>query len=231
MRRPRGDEPDDLGDVGGRQRRDPGVDGVRALLVTAEANQGELGFDCAGRDFGEPHRLAQQFTAQRAMQRTLRMLGRGVAAAAVVDLHRRDRRHGHDQAVARLDELGQQRAGDPQRADDVGLPHPAPVLQVRLGDGLEPPGPAGVVDQHIDPTQAGRQRLDRGAVCDVGHNSGAADFVGEPLNAVGATRHRDHVEALGGKGFRRCLADAGAGSGDHRHPGVGVRSCHHTNCR
>ena len=47
VRRPRGHETDDLGDVGRHQRRYAGVDRVRALLVAVEAHQRELGFDRA----------------------------------------------------------------------------------------------------------------------------------------------------------------------------------------
>ena len=213
----------------GHQRCDAGVDGVGALLVAVEPHQRELRLDRTRRNLGEPHRFSEQFAAQRAVQRALRVLGGGVAGPAVVGLERRDRGHRDDQAVARVDQLGQQRAGHPQRAQHVGLPHPAPVLQVGVGHGFEPLGAAGVVDQHVDPVQPPGQGGDRGVVCDVGHNGGAADLGGQRLDPVGPAGHRDHVKALCGKGFRGGLADAGAGAGDHGDTVVGVWSTHRPN--
>ena len=146
------------------------------------------------------------------------MLGGGVPAAAVVDLERRDGRDRDDEPVAGLDELGQQRPGHPQRADHVGLPHPAPVLEVGVGDRLQALGPAGVVDQHVDPVQLRGQRVDGGGVSDVRHNRGPADLVGDGLDPVFPAGHADHVKAKSGKGFRGRLADARTGAGDDRDP-------------
>ena len=59
VRRPRRHEADHLGDVARRQRRDPAVDGVGALLIAVEAHQRELRLDRPGRNLGEPHRFSE----------------------------------------------------------------------------------------------------------------------------------------------------------------------------
>lgn len=82
--------------------------------VAVEAHQRELRLHGAGGDLGQPDRLAQQFTAQGAVQRCLGVSGRGVTGPAVVDLESRDRGHRDDQAVAGVDQR-QQRPGDLQR--------------------------------------------------------------------------------------------------------------------
>lgn len=107
--RPRGHEADHLGDVLGNQRRHAGVDGVGALLIAVETNQRELGLHRARRDLGQPHRLAQQLSAQRAVAAPLGVFGGGVSGAPVVNLKCRNRCHCDDQAVTGFDELGQQR--------------------------------------------------------------------------------------------------------------------------
>ncbi len=151
------------------------------------------------------------------------MLGRGVAGAAVVDLHRRDRRDGDDQPVAGVDQLGQQRAGDPQRAQHIGLPHPAPMLEISIGHRRQALGAAGVVDQHVYPAQLSGQRLHGRVVSDVGHNRRPADLGGQRVDPVGPARHRDHMEPLRRKGSRGRLADTRAGSGDDGNGLAGVR--------
>ena len=150
------------------------------------------------------------------MQRSLRVLGRGVTGPAVVDLHCRDRRDGDDQAVAGGDQFGQQRTSDPQRAQHVGFPHPPPVLQVGVGHRLQALGAAGVVDQHVDPAQPGGQFVDCGPVGDVDHNCRAADLGGQRVDPVSPPRHRHHVKALRGEGSRGRFADARARAGDDR---------------
>ncbi len=59
VRRPRRHEADHLGDIARRQRRDPLVDGVGALLVAVETHQRELCLDGPGRNLGEPHRFSE----------------------------------------------------------------------------------------------------------------------------------------------------------------------------
>ena len=92
------------------------------------------------------------------------------------------------------------------------------MLQVGVGDGFQPLGAAGVVDQHVNPAQSAGQRLHGGLVCDVGHNGGTADLVGQRVDPVCPPGHRDHVKPLGGKGSGGRLADSGAGTGDYRDP-------------
>ena len=192
MRRPGGHEADHLGDVGGEQWGHPPVDRLRTRLVAAESDEGELGLHHSRGDLGEAHRLSEEFAAQGLVQRRLRVFGRGVARAAVIDLERRDRRHRHDEPVAGCDQLGQQRPRHAQRAEHVGLPHPAPVVEVGVGDRLHALGAARVVDQDVDAVQAGRERVDRRAVSDVRHNCRAADLVGERA-AIRSMRRATHT--------------------------------------
>jgi hypothetical protein len=152
------------------------------------------------------------------VQRTLGMLRRGVAGAVVVRLDRRDRGDRDDQAVAGVDQLGQQRARDAQRAEHVGLPHPAPIVDVRRHHRFQPTGSASVVDQHIDPVQRGRQRRHLRVACDVGHNGGAADLVRERGDGALPPGHTNDVKALCCKRSRGRFADTRAGAGDHRDP-------------
>jgi hypothetical protein len=94
------------------------------------------------------------------------------------------------------------------------------VLQVGFGDRLQAPGTTGVVDEHVNPAQAARQRRDGLVVCDISHDRGAADLVRQSVDPVGSARHRDHVKTLCGKRYGGRLANPGAGTGDHRDPCV-----------
>jgi hypothetical protein len=152
------------------------------------------------------------------MQDALGVLGRRVAATVVVDLDSRDGGDRDDQPVAGVDQLGQQRLRDMQSAHHVGLPHPAPVLDVGVGHRLQTAGTAGVVDEHIHPVQPPGEGRDGRAVGDVRHDRGAVDLGGKGLDGLLAPRYTDHVESLRGKCSRGRFADSGAGSGDHRNP-------------
>ena len=79
-------------------------------------------------------------------------------------------------------------------------------------------GTSGVIDEHVYPVQAARQRLDRLVICDVGHNCGTADFVRQRVDPVRSTCYRDDVKPLGSKDFGGRLANPGTGTGDHRDP-------------
>ena len=146
------------------------------------------------------------------------MLGRRVSAAAVVDLKGGDRGHRHDQPVAGGDQTRQQGAGDAQGTQHVGFPHPAPVVQIGLGDWLQTLGSAGIVDQDVHPGKPRGQSLDRRVVSDIGHDGRAADLLGKPPDPVGAAGHGDDMKALCGKRSRCRLTDSGTCSGDHGHP-------------
>ena len=69
VRRPRGDETDDLGDVLRDEWVHPAVRRRGFVGVAVVTYERELGFHRAGRDFGEPDRLSEQFTAQRSVQK------------------------------------------------------------------------------------------------------------------------------------------------------------------
>ena len=75
-----------VGDVLGDQRLgDAGVDGVALRLVAAEPDQPELlGPDHARGDLADPHRLADELEPQRLGEHLRAVLGRGVAATALV---------------------------------------------------------------------------------------------------------------------------------------------------
>ena len=109
VRGARCDEPDDLGDVLCDERRDALVHLVGTLLIALEPHERELGFDGAGGDLGQPHRFAEQLTAQRPVHHRLGMLGGGITGAVVVRLERRDRRRSGRPSGAR-------RTGDRPRA-------------------------------------------------------------------------------------------------------------------
>jgi hypothetical protein len=94
------------------------------------------------------------------------------------------------------------------------------VLQIGVGDGLQPAGATGVIDEHINPAQAARQRRDGRIVCDISHNGCTADPVRQSIDAVGSTCHRDNVKTKGRKGYGGRLTDPGTGTGDHRDPFV-----------
>src|SRR6476646_12041926 len=62
---PREREEDAFGDVFGTQSVDAFVRRFRLLLVAAEANTGEVGFDETGIDGGQPNRTSEQVLAER----------------------------------------------------------------------------------------------------------------------------------------------------------------------
>ena len=73
------------------------------------------------------------------------------------------------------------------------------------------------------------RRVDGSLISDVRHSRGAADLVGQGVDAVRPTAHANHVEAKSSKGFRGRFADAGAGAGDHCHPLRGFVCRHSAN--
>src|SRR4029450_3525603 len=145
-----GDRPDDaVGDVVGGQGLDPGVDVVGAGLVAAEADDRELGLDHAGGDLGDPDRLAVQLQAQGVGDGPDGVLGGGVAGSAGVDLEAGDRAQVDDVGPGGGPQQGQERPGDPQQADHVGVQGDLPVLVAALGHRVEAGAGAGVVDQQV----------------------------------------------------------------------------------
>ena len=230
MRRPAHGEGHDLGDVLGDQRRDALVDLGRAVLVAREADERELGLHRAGRDLGDAHGLPEQLAAQGAVHGALGVLGGRVARAAVVDLEAGDRGDRDDVAVARVDQQGQQALGDAQGPEDVGLPHPAPLLLVGLDHLLGALGAAGVVHQAAQRALRGDQvahavdeRGHRVRVGDVEGQRGAADLLGDLGEALHPACAEDGVPAVGGEGAGGGGADARAGAGDDGEGTVGSR--------
>ena len=209
-------ETDHLGDVAGGERGQAGVGGVGAFLIAVETHQRELRLHHAGADLGEPHRFSEQLVAQGTVQHALGVLGRGVAAAVVVDIERGDRGDRDDQAVAGGDQGRKQRLGQPQRAHHIGLPHPAPVVEVGLGHRRESLGSAGVVDEQIDPVESVDEGGDRRLVGDIELPAGAADLGGERGDPVDAAGTDHDVIALRGEHAGRGRTDPRTRAGHHR---------------
>ncbi len=86
------------------------------------------------------------------------------------------------------------------------------MIQVGIEDRFQSTGPAGVVHQHIHAVQLGRHRVDSGLICDVRHNRGAADLVGQRLDPICPTGRAYDVKAQGGKGSGGRGTDPGAGA-------------------
>ncbi len=107
-----------------------------------------------------------------------------------------------------------------QRAEEVDVERGAGLLLAELLDGAEPHRP-GVVDDDVEPAEAGDRLLDRGedggAVGDVGgqrQHAVAAVLVGEPVELVGAAGQRGDAIAGGERGLGEGAAKAAAGAGD-----------------
>ncbi len=130
------------------------------------------------------------------MKDGLSVLGGGVARAVVVCLQRGHRGDGHDQTVTRIDQLGQQCLRHTQRAQNIGLPHPPPVVQIGVQDCCQTLCTTRVVDQHVDTWDHGRERVDGILVGDVEFESGTTDFLGDLLETIDAASTDHDVESL-----------------------------------
>src|SRR5215216_6532557 len=204
-----GDGPDDaVGDVVGGQGLDTGVDVVGPGPVAGEAGEGELGLDHPGGDLGGADGLTVELQAQGVGDGPDGVLGGGVAGAAGVDLEAGDGAEVDDVGAGGGPQQGQERPGDPQQADHVGVQRGLPVVVAALGHRVEAEGGAGVVDQQVGVAVAvadgGGEGVDRGRVGDVQGQGGGADLLGQGGEAVGAAGAGDHVEAGPGQ-----LAGAG----------------------
>ena len=119
---------------------------------------------------GFPEQLA---AAQGAVQRPM-CAWRRCSPLAVVGPERRDRGHGDDETVARVDQLGSS-AGHPQCAQYVGLPTSSAPVPRRSASAnrFEALCATGVVEQQVHRRGSRKvgQRVHRGVVCDVGQQS------------------------------------------------------------
>ena len=206
-----------LGDVLGDQRLGhAGVDRVGLLPVAVEPDRRELvGPHHPGRDLRDPDRLATQLEPQRLGHHLGAVLGRGVAAPALVGDPAGGRPDVDDEAVAGRTQRGQQRLGDVEGAEHVHVVHRAPVLGIGGGDGVGPEGAAGVVDQHVEGVaHRGRQARDRLGRRHVTGDGPAADLGGQRLDPVRPPRRADHPVAGLGEGAGGGGPDPAAGSGD-----------------
>src|SRR3954453_12398932 len=107
-----------VGDVVGRQRGYAFVDRCRPLLVSAEADQAELRLHQPWGDLDDPDRLAPELAAKWPGDGACAVLGRRVTTAALVDVEAGDRPDGDDASVPAGDQLGEQRPGRAQDAED-----------------------------------------------------------------------------------------------------------------
>ncbi len=101
-----------------------------------------------------PARSARRFQAELAHEG----LGRAVhVAARVRPIGGRRAEVEHMSAIA-LDHAGQQRARDLHESGAVGVDHRRPFIEIRAMRGLETERKAGIVDEHVDVCEFGRQR-------------------------------------------------------------------------
>src|SRR5699024_3974486 len=177
---------DDVGAVlGGQRPLDPVVDGVGRLLV-AEADEGELlGADHAGGDLDDPDLLAVELQAEGAGEHVLARLRGVVSGAAGIRLVGGDGGHEEHVAAPAAAQGGQQRPGHAQGAEHVGLVHPLPPAEVRLGDRIDAEGTAGDVDDGVEllAEQLVRPLGERGDGCIVGTST---PRVAQPVSSASA---------------------------------------------
>src|SRR5690606_18594618 len=190
------------------------------LRVAAEAGEGELlGPDHAGGDLDDADRAADDLQAEGLGEDVLGVLGGDVAGAALVGGVARGGGDHDDGAVAAGVQLGEQRLGEVEGADHVGLVHPAPVVGVAGGDGVGAECAARVVDEDADGLEGGGELVDRGAVGDVegvgGRGvPGGVDLLGDGLDAVLAACGEDDPVAGGCQSACGGGADSAARTGD-----------------
>ena len=146
------------------------------------------------------------------------MLGGGVARAAGIDLDACDRADHDDVASLAPLERRQESLRHALDAEHVRLEHLAPLLLVRLGDGLEAQRAARRVDDDVDLGQRFGERGDRRGIRHVELDRIAADLGGELAAALDAARGGDRVEAGAGQSANRRRADAARSARDERDP-------------
>jgi hypothetical protein len=220
--RTRHHEGDRVGDVvGGERLGHACIDRVGLLLVTSEALGGELrGPHHARRYLAHPDRLVVELEAQRLGHHLGAVLGRRVAATALVGDPAGRRADVQDHPGPAGDQRGDERLGHPHQPDHVHLEHRAPLVHVRLRDRRRAERGSGVVDEHVEPwTDLACQGVHLVGVRDVAADRRTPDLRGEGPHAVLAAGSAEHVEARGGEPACGGLADAAAGSG---HDGAGA---------
>ena len=152
------------------------------------------------------------------------VLGRGVAAAALVDDAAGRRAHDDDVPAPLATSAGSSAWVTCSVPMHVDLVHRPPVVGVGLGDGSSAERAAGVVDQHVAARAAdlGRERGDRRVVGDVAgrprcRRSRRRSASSRSARRAAQTTSKPSARQAAGGG----RADAAAGPGDDRGP----RSC------
>jgi hypothetical protein len=160
------------------------------------------------------------------------VLGRGVAAAALVGDPAGGRPDVDDDPGVSAEQRGQQRAGDLHQADHVDVVHAPPLLGVGLGDRRGAEGATRVVHEYVDPlAHLGGECRHGVGVGDVADDCPAADVGRERLDAVDAPGRADHLEPLGGQSPGGGRTDPARRTRHHRQPlgihrqSLSVREC------
>jgi hypothetical protein len=191
---------------------------------------GELGGDRAGLDDDHAH-TGLQLLAQRLRPAVRPPLGRGVDRVAGPRGTAGHRGEVDQVAPAVGDELIEEHLGRRDRAEQVGLDHPAVVVE-ELGGERSEQHQAGVVDQDVGAAEVVLDALrggdDRVAIGDVGldRDGAVAEFVGQRLDAIQAPGQQRDAMAVGRQRAGGGLADARRGAGDDRDAAGGVLSAH-----
>ena len=118
----------------------------------------------------------------------------------------------------------QQRLVHPEHAEDVGVVHPPPLVDVGGLDRVEPEGAARAVHDDVDPVERRGQRRDGRVVGDVERQRPAADLGGQLLAALHPAGCGDGLEAGGRERPHGGRADPAARARDQGHPPVVRRS-------
>ena len=132
-----------------------------ARLELRVVDRRHLGLDVARRERVDAHAVRRPLRGQRLGELVDRRLGGVVGRLPLrpVDDLGRDRADVHDRAGPALDHLPPDRAGAAPQAVDVDVPHRAPLLLRHLERRAVEAG-AGVVDEHVDGPELGRDRLE-----------------------------------------------------------------------
>src|SRR6266550_7281738 len=205
-------EEDAVGDVLGAERVDALVRLLRLLLVSAEANAGEVRLDEAGIDGRQPDRATQQVLTERVGEAANGVLGRDIDRSVLVGLAARDRAHVDD--VPTVADMRQAEAGHPEQSVDVGFQHRVLIFFGRLPKGIAPEAEPGVVDEDVQAAELADRCLDESlAALSVGDVELELDLRVELVDAAGAA---GDASALASEGGGRRGADAARGARDDR---------------
>ena len=220
--------PDDFGDILGA---DPGffhpaLDARRVAVVRGAHGFGQTGLDEGRTQHRDLDSGRCQLGAQHLGKRDHAGLGRAVGNDS--------RRAGQtgpggdvdDVAEALLAEASDEVMATAHHAHQVDPEHPLPVRQRGLAE-LAAGGDSGIVDQQVEaaviPIDALDHRLPGGIVGHIQRQPEvaiAAQGCRNRLGPIGVLVGHQHGPAVGGEAMHHGLAEAGAGAGDQRDPGL-----------